>query len=532
MPPLLLYPLDTTTAVSFPGYSNTRWECSPLLHSVLIPRTIFGDGGIVALRCIAMICLRERSLLSSSVLPHITMAGLFLKFLLAADFIRKSTADGLLRGADQIKTSVEIGEKFGPSSLHIFKEHAPRFQSMDDITALGRVQHDFVHDVVFVIRQKNMDELTRILYDVSDPVSVNYGQHITREKVVTLTSNPVARDAVMAYLTSIGAHTMSATPGGEYITASAPISLWERVLDTEFFLFHKLQRNGKVTVVIRADKYSVPRELDEHLESVLNTIQMPLNPLGKLPVKMKKKMHSAAYDYATSITPSKIKSFYKVGQSIGSSSSTQGIFATIEQNFSPADLVSFFDSVGMPNQLIARSIGNHTSDAVCLKDSSMCSEANLDVQYIMGISPVSPTWFMYTELRFSSWLILVASYKDPPLVLSISYGAEEPAMSSGEVTAFNTQAIKLGAMGISIVVASGDDGAISRRVRLSGTSACGYSPFFPASSPYVLSVGATSVSELYLSVTTTVCIKPNPRHCGSPLHSFYIHMDNLSSINE
>ena len=422
------------------------------------------------------------------------MAGIFLKFLLTAEVIRKSTADGSLRGADQMRKE----DKFDSSSSHVFKEHAPRFQSMDDITMLGRVQHDFVHEVVFVIRQQNMDELTRILYDVSDPLSANYGKHMTRENVVSLTSNPVAVDVVTTYLTSIGANKISATPGGEYITASAPTSLWEGVLDTEFYLFHKLQSNGKVTAVVRAEKYSVPRELDKHLESVLNTIEMPLNPLGRLPVKMTKKMHSNAYDYTYSITPSKIKSFYKVGQNIGSSSSTQGIFGTIEQNFSPADLASFFDSVGMPNQPIARSIGNHTSDDICVKDSSICSEANLDVQYIMGISPVSPTWYMYTDLKFSLWLVLVASYKNPPLVLSISYGSEEPSMSSGEVTAFNTQAIKLGVMGISIVVASGDDGAVSRKVRVSGSSACGYSPFFPASSPYVLSVGATSVSELPL----------------------------------
>jgi tripeptidyl-peptidase I len=78
--------------------------------------------------------------------------------------------------------------------------------------------------------------------------------------------------------------------------------------------------------------------------------------------------------------------------------------------------------------------------------------------------------------------------------MSISYGTEESYLSSSEMSAFNTQAIKLSAMGVTLVAASGDDGAISRRVRTSGLSACGYSSLFPASCPYVTAVGGTSVS--------------------------------------
>ena len=81
----------------------------------------------------------------------------------------------------------------------------------------------------------------------------------------------------------------------------------------------------------------------------------------------------------------------------------------------------------------------------------------------------------------------------PPLVFSISYGMEERFVTSSERDAFNTQAMKLGAMGVTIVAASGDDGAITREVRIS-IAECKYAPLFPASSPYVVAVGATMVS--------------------------------------
>ena len=54
--------------------------------------------------------------------------------------------------------------------------------------------------------------------------------------------------------------------------------------------------------------------------------------------------------------------------------------------------------------------------------------------------------------------------------------------------------MKLSAMGVTILAASGDDGAPGRQAR-SDPALCGYDPFFPSSLPYVLSVGATMGPE-------------------------------------
>ena len=89
-------------------------------------------------------------------------------------------------------------------------------------------------------------------------------------------------------------------------------------------------------------------------------------------------------------------------------------------------------------------------------------------------------------------MVLVANTAKPSLVYSISYGIEEVYVTASERDAFETQIIKLAAVGVTIVAASGDDGAISNKVRTGG--ACRYAPIFPASSPYVTAVGATMVS--------------------------------------
>eukprot|EP01042_Synura_sphagnicola_P036462 gene36462-biopygen6382 len=53
---------------------------------------------------------------------------------------------------------------------------------------------------------------------------------------------------------------------------------------------------------------------------------------------------------------------------------------------------------------------------------------------------------------------------------------------------FNVEAMKLGVMGTTIVVATGDNGA-------NGDGSCGYDTSFPATSPYVTAVGATMGPE-------------------------------------
>ena len=55
----------------------------------------------------------------------------------------------------------------------------------------------------------------------------------------------------------------------------------------------------------------------------------------------------------------------------------------------------------------------------------------------------------------------------------------------------------LGTRGVTIVVASGDDGVANYPAR-GNASACGFFPSYPASSPFVVSVGATQVGLAFL----------------------------------
>lgn len=59
----------------------------------------------------------------------------------------------------------------------------------DDITQAGYASATAEHEVVFAVNQKNLDQLERILFEVSDPKNEKYGQYLNRQQVANLTSN-------------------------------------------------------------------------------------------------------------------------------------------------------------------------------------------------------------------------------------------------------------------------------------------------------------------------------------------------------
>lgn len=342
---------------------------------------------------------------------------------------------------------------------YVFKETAAGLVSRVDLMKKNRAPADHHHEVIFAVQQQNLEELTRILHDISDPDSDNYGQHKSREMIEELTSNPASREIILNYLLNIGATVTAESIYGEYITAQAPITIWENLFDTEFFSFHHTKEGtARVTEVMRAERYSVPKDLHEHVASVFHTVQMPLAIWGRPQMEEIENYTSSIQHHSVTglVSPPLLNSYYGISNNIGSAKATQAVFETIGQTFSPKDLQEFQNYYGLPQQKVSTFIGGHVSDAVCVAKPETCMEANLDVQYMMAVCQNSPTTNWYTdENSFANWLLAVANNANPPSVISISYGASEEAVTRSELNAFNVQAIKLGAMGVTVLAASG-----------------------------------------------------------------------------
>ncbi|KAK3728842.1 hypothetical protein QZH41_007642 [Actinostola sp. cb2023] len=118
-------------------------------------------------------------------------------------------------------------------------------------------------------------------------------------------------------------------------------------------------------------------------------------------------------------------------------------------------------------------------------------EASLDTQYIMSTGANITTWFWSTGGRhekqepFLEWVVAISNMSQVPWVHSVSYGDNEDSLSTDFMKRINTEFQKAGVRGLSLLFASGDDGAncIDNKK---------FRPSFPASSPFVTTVGGTA----------------------------------------
>jgi len=348
------------------------------------------------------------------------------------------------------------------------------------------------HEVVIAINQKNLDKLHRVLMDVSTPGSPNRGKYLTFDEAHALTSDTEATDAVLKWLSGTpGMNVRKIQKHGHYIHAQTNISTWESLLETRFA--HMVSATEPTNVVLRAiTDVHVPDELAGSIKGIFLTTQLPPRPRPRAVPRFLRTLHADNNASVTGVTPSGLKSFYHVSGT-GSSSVSQAVFESLGQYTSLPDLSSFENHFGLKSEGIAKDIGGHESSSMCDLNPNNCAEANLDVQYMMAVSPVTPETYWYESNQntpFESWIESVSSTSNPPLVHSISYGSIEPEVQKSVADTFNTEAMKLGTQGVTIFVSSGDDGVANFQARPKA-SACAYTPSFPASSPYVTAVGAT-----------------------------------------
>ena len=344
-------------------------------------------------------------------------------------------------------------------------------------TELTTTTHDNTHQVVFAVKQTTKD-LTSTLYQTSTDPSK---KHLSFEEIGALTSNTEATRITTNYLIANGVQILRTTPHGEYIRAEASVSTWNSLLKADYQHF---QHHETSQTILRTSKYTIPSELEQHVSFVGYTTELPPSRVPKL---------SVSSPDVGGVSPSLLHSHYNIGTAKGSAASTIAVFEGDDQNYSPTDLASFQSLNMLPSQTVAKVIGGHNISAVCNANPQTCGEADLDVQYGMAIAQGSPMtyWYINNDTSpFVAWAEAVAAEENPALVHSISYGEIENNMDRDLLNMFSIEAQKLGSRGVSIVIASGDDGANSFLARGNKT-ACGLSPSFPASCPYVLAVGAT-----------------------------------------
>lgn len=298
---------------------------------------------------------------------------------------------------------------------------------------------------------------------------------------------------------------ITTTKGGEFVMFTAPLKMVEQAFGVKYLKWAHSSRDQELH---RATEHpTLPAELEDHVDFVGHVYELP-HSFSAHGVDTERSSNGDYYyddddkpadddkpsGTDTKVTPSVIFSAYGISPHTATSGkSTMAVFETLGQAYSPSDLSTFQEEFKVPAQKVADVIGPNKY-STCATNPNNCGEANLDVQYIIGVAQSVPLtfWSIAADATtpYYDWIVAVANDNNPPFVQSVSYGDVEQQESSSTVSRTNTEFQKMGVRGLSLFVASGDDGVANFPAR-SNSQYCGFNPSWPAASPYVTAVGAT-----------------------------------------
>jgi tripeptidyl-peptidase-1 len=250
--------------------------------------------------------------------------------------------------------------------------------------------------------------------------------------------------------------------------------------------------------------YSLPAELGELVYNVADLIQLPAITT---PVVQELETGDNTTDFPsgcskcgkTATTPAVLSAMYNFDlnyqQATSGGKTTYAINSFQGQSWDAKDLSAFQTACGLNDVEVATQIGKNSPSRcqIPILGAEFCLEALLDVQYSKSVAGDIPLTSISTaQYSLANWAQALAAMTDVPPIQSVSYGNDEiQQTSSSYMDSVNVQFQKLGAMGVSIMFASGDQGVVGR----TGKTRDGkYHPDFPAASPYVTAVGGTDLA--------------------------------------
>ncbi|KAJ5639390.1 uncharacterized protein N7484_007252 [Penicillium longicatenatum] len=353
----------------------------------------------------------------------------------------------------------------------------------------------------------------QIVIDISTPGHPSYGQHMKREQVrQLLRPSPVVTNQILSWLNSENISPDSIELDGNWLTFEAAVFQAERMLETEFFSYKN--KDGDSTIV-RALEYSVPSELRDYIQLIQPTTRFwefsPLRGLSDEPHVVATTEDISA-GCGTVVTPSCLRDLYGLYNTTSTPDPRNrlGIAGFLEQYARHSDFLHFmqlYASDQTDANFTVVSINGGQNDENSTKNSV---EASLDLQYSISLAYRALVTFYTTGgrgpvipdgestgpstnepyLEQLHYLISLPD-EDLPAVITMSYGEPEQSVPKSYATASCNLFAQLGARGVTVIFSSGDAGPGGSCESNDGSYRAKFIPGWPASCPFVTSVGGT-----------------------------------------
>ncbi|KAM0463062.1 hypothetical protein ACHAPV_003188 [Trichoderma viride] len=374
------------------------------------------------------------------------------------------------------------------------------------------------------LTQQNIDQLESKLAAVSTPNSSNYGKYLDVDEINQIFAPSSATTAaVESWLKSYG---VDYKVQGSSIWFQTDVSTANKMLSTNFHTYTDSVGAKKV----RTLQYSVPETLADHIDLISPTtyfgtskamralkLQNAASAVSPLAARQEPSSCKGTIEFENRtfnvFQPDCLKTEYSVTgyKPSAKSGSRIGFGSFLNQSASSSDLALFEKHFGFASQGFSVELINGGSNPQPPTDAND-GEANLDAQnivsfvqplpiteYIAGGSapyfpdPVEPAGTPDENEPYLEYYeyLLSKSNKELPQVITNSYGDEEQTVPQAYAVRVCNLIGLMGLRGISILESSGDEGVGASCLATNSTTTPQFNPIFPATCPYVTSVGGT-----------------------------------------
>ncbi|KAJ5819571.1 Tripeptidyl-peptidase sed2 [Penicillium riverlandense] len=368
------------------------------------------------------------------------------------------------------------------------------------------------------LAQSDVEGFEKAVMDMSTPGNANYGNHFQTHEEMKRMLQPSsdAVDSVRAWLEDAGITQIE--QDADWISFETTVNTANELLDANFQYY---MNRVKHVERLRTLEYSIPDSLTSHINLVAPTTRFGQLHAERSTMHTKSKRPTESFRKATadgdcnnSITPQCLKQLYKVDdyEADTGSGSKVGFASYLEQYARFSDLELFEKNIA-PYAKNSFSVVTYHGGENNQSYPGDASEANLDAQYIVGMSSPIPVTEFSTGGRgplvpdsaepsqnndqnepYLEFLqnVLKMDKDDLPQVISTSYGEDEQSVPEKYARSVCNLFTQLGSRGVSVLFSSGDSGVGGDCVTNDGSNRTHFLPQFPAACPWVTSVGATT----------------------------------------
>jgi hypothetical protein len=339
-------------------------------------------------------------------------------------------------------------------------------------------------------------ELTDLLHRLSDPSDPRYGQFLTPEQFEARYSpTPAEYNQVIAYAKSMGFSVTVVHANRTLLDVSAPAGQVEKAFGLHLRVYQS-QEDGRYFYAPDAEP-QVPSSLASLMTGVIGLSSasrwQPHLVQHNAPVIAPSLDPYAAPQTGSGpgggLAPNDIKAAYNLSSvSQTGSGQTLGLFEL--DGYTSSDISAYEAQFGLPNVPLQNVLIDGFNGVPSGTSGSI--EVTLDIELQAALAPNASKIFVYEAPN--SDIGLVDAYNkiasdNLAKEISSSWGQPEGDASASVRSSENSAFQQMAAQGQSIFAASGDHGAYD-----TGNSANGLTVDDPASQPYMVGVGGTSLS--------------------------------------